>query len=147
MAESPAAVPVPKQATTRLPADAYELLENVLMKILEMIETGKLPLAQGVELFGTLTPDLKLAPGQQAELISHLFDQKKFNDYQVSLKAVDSKGVETISETKLPLTTLLAEIDRFLAATLNEPEKPLTFTLGDSSLEVRIGKDKGQPDE
>ena len=125
---------------TRLPAAAYELLENVLMKILDMIESGKLPIAQAVELFSTLTPDLKLAPGQQAELISHLFEHTKFNDYQVSLSAVDSKGVETISETKLPLTTLLAEIDRFLAATLNEPEKPLMFTLGDSSIQVRIEK-------
>jgi hypothetical protein len=134
--------PIPPEARRRLPADAYEMLENVLMKILEMIEAGKLPVAQGVELFSTLTPDLKLTSGQQAELISHLFDQKKFNDYKVQLKVMDSKGVEILNQTDLPLTTLLAEIDRFLAAVLNDPTTPLVFMLGDSSLEVRIEKDE-----
>ena len=109
MVEPPPAVPNLKQPMTRLPHDAYELLENVLMKILEMLEAGKLPVAQGIELFSTLTPDLKLAPGQQAELISHLFDQKKFNDYSVRLTAIDSKGVQTFNHTNLPLTTLLTE--------------------------------------
>ncbi len=141
-AEPSSAVPEPKQAMKRLSADAYDLLENVLMKILNMIEADKLPVAQGVELFSTLAPDLKLAPGQQAELISHLFEQKKFNDYQVRLKAIDSKGVETLSETILPLTTLLGEIDHFLAVALNEPDTPLTFTLGDNILKLQIEKGK-----
>src|SRR5258707_7414176 len=35
---APVGVPTPAQATIRLSANAYELLENVLMKILEMIE-------------------------------------------------------------------------------------------------------------
>ncbi|MEP6987538.1 MAG: Clp protease N-terminal domain-containing protein, partial [Chloroflexota bacterium] len=109
---SPAAVPMLEQATKRLPADAYEMLENVLMKILDMIEADKLSVEKGVELFSTLTPDLKLAPGQQAELISHLFDQKKFNDYNVHLTTLDAKGTQTFNHSGLPLTTVLTEIDR-----------------------------------
>lgn len=131
----------------RLPADAYIMLNNVLMKILEMIEAGKLSATQGIELFNTLTPDLKLAPGQQAELISHLFDQKTFRDYRVRFTEIDPTNSEKKAETVVPLDTVLAEIDRFLAASLNKPDEPLVYQLGGSSLEVRIEKQESKPDE
>jgi hypothetical protein len=139
--------PEPKQPMARLSSDAYDMLQNVLVKILDMIESGKLSVAQGVELFNTLTPDLKLAPGQQAELVNHLFDQKKFNGYSLHLKLTSPKVRETLAETDLPLTTFLKEIDRFLAAVLNEPDSPLVFHLGDNNIELRIVNDKDKPDE
>ena len=141
---SPAAMPeAPAQATKRLPVDAYQMLENVLMQILDMIAAGKLPVEQGVALFSTLTPDIHLTPGQQAELVSHLFEQKKFQNYKVQLTVIDSKGVETLNPTEISLTTLITEIDRFLAAVLNDPDMPLVFHFGESRLEMRINK--GEP--
>ena len=138
---SPAAVPTaPTQAVPRPTADAYDMLENMLTKIVEIIAAGKLSVEQGVELFSTLTPDLKLAPGQQAELVSHLFEQEKFQNYKVQITAIDAKGVQTLTPTEIPLTTLITEIDRFLAAVLNDSDMPLAFHLGDTSLEVRIKK-------
>lgn len=131
----------------RLSSDAYDMLQNVLIKILDMIESGKLSVAQGVELFNTLTPDLKLAPGQQAELVNHLFDQKKFSGYRFHLKLTNPKIAETLAETDLPLTSVLKEIDRFLAAVLNESDVPLVFHLGDSTVELRIVTDKDKTDE
>lgn len=132
--------PAPQNQIKRLNTGTYEVLQNVLMKILDMIATGKLPTAQGIELFNALTPDLKLAPIQQAEMISHLFEQKTIQDYTVRLTEVDSKGVKQPNETTLPLANVLNEIDRFLAMSLGEADKPLVYQLGDTSLEVRIEK-------
>lgn len=132
--------PAPQKRVERLNTSTYEVLQNVLMKILDMIATGKLPTAQGIELFNALTPDLKLAPIQQAEMISHLFEQKTIQDYTVRLTEVDSKGVKQHSETTLPLANVLHEIDRFLAMSLGEADKPLIYQLGDTSLELRIEK-------
>ena len=143
----PGSTGAPTETIKRLPADAYIMLNNVLMKILEMIEAGKLSATQGIELFNTLTPDLKLAPGQQAELISHLFDQKTFRDYRVRFTEIDPTNSEKKAETVVPLDTVLAEIDRFLAASLNKPDEPLVYQLGGSSLEVRIEKHESKPDE
>ncbi|MBA3867661.1 MAG: hypothetical protein H0X30_00755 [Anaerolineae bacterium] len=152
---SPAAVPAQRQPMTRLPADAYELLENILMKILDMIEAGKLPVAQAVELFSTLTPDLRIPSTLQNQLTGKFFDallqqyldKQKFGDYKVHLTTVDSKGTETFNHLDLPLTTLLTEIERFLAAVRNDPTTPMVFTLGDTSLEVRIEKSADDANE
>ncbi len=137
----------PKQSSQGDDVDAVAMLEKVIIRILQMIEDQKITISQGVELVNSLTPDLKLLPSKQAELVSAFFDLEKLQDYRVRLALVDSKGAEKKSETVFPLPKVLNEIDRFLTGILNNPDTPMVFKLGDSAVEIRIVNDKDKPDE
>lgn len=136
----------PNQPDDPLQAPAYEQVQTLLIKLMQMLEDNKISTPHVVELLSTLMPDIKLTPSQQAQLVSQLFDSPRFKRYTARLRLTDAQGME-ISEHRLSFTALLAEIDSFLASVLNEPQKPLAFKLGSTSLEIRLERTDDNPNE
>lgn len=139
----------PKAASKQpnvMPAQGYELLETLLIKLMQMLEDNKISTPHAVELLSTLMPDIKLTPSQQAELVSQLFDAPRFKRYIAHLKVADAQGAE-ISAHSMSFTELLAEIDSFLSSALNDPNTPFIFKLGSTSLEIKLERTDDNPNE
>lgn len=125
---------------TYVPPETFRLLENVLLKALAMVENDQLTYAQTVELFNSLSANLRPATTYSFPPVSPYFDAALTRRGTVHVTLTNATD-ETVFSDDLALSQVLQSIDAFLAAMLNNPTETMHFSLGSSRLELQLKTD------
>ena len=123
---------------------SYQILQVTILRVLYMIESQKLSVAQGAELLSALHPWLLPTPGESLRLVSLFKEPGVLEKRKLRLTITDNTTNTVQFDLVLPLSKVIHEMDVVLNAALNSHAKDWLWTLkgnDNKQIDIRIDED------